>query len=108
LDAQLVNHAERALTLQGRMKINLQIVSTNESVKTFYESLGYLSTSYFGLTGTKRGSSSAQVRCQSGHRDTRWKNSVTRSTLSTAYQRNKSSDEVNAKLEKTNSIQKMQ
>ncbi|NNA56124.1 GNAT family acetyltransferase [Pseudomonas koreensis] len=41
LGAQLVNHAERALTLRGCMKINLQIVSTNESVKTFYESLGY-------------------------------------------------------------------
>jgi len=37
----LVRHAEEALTAQGCMKINLQIVSSNESVKTFYESLGY-------------------------------------------------------------------
>ncbi|CAI8990226.1 hypothetical protein EMIT0215P_90218 [Pseudomonas serboccidentalis] len=29
------------MTLRGCMKINLQIISTNESVKTFYESLGY-------------------------------------------------------------------
>ncbi len=36
-----VHHAEAALTVRGCMKINLQIVSTNESVKTFYESLGY-------------------------------------------------------------------
>lgn len=41
LGAKLVRHAEDALTLRGCMKINLQIVSTNESVKTFYESLGY-------------------------------------------------------------------
>lgn len=37
----LVRHAEEALTAQGCMTINLQIVSSNESVKTFYESLGY-------------------------------------------------------------------
>jgi ribosomal protein S18 acetylase RimI-like enzyme len=37
----LVRHAEDALTARGCMKINLQIVSSNESVKTFYESLGY-------------------------------------------------------------------
>ena len=37
----LVRHAEGALTARGCMKINLQIVSSNESVKTFYESLGY-------------------------------------------------------------------
>ncbi|VVP85650.1 Acetyltransferase YpeA [Pseudomonas fluorescens] len=41
LGAKLVRHAEDALTERGCMKINLQIVSTNESVKTFYESLGY-------------------------------------------------------------------
>ena len=29
------------MTELGCMKINLQIVSTNESVKTFYEALGY-------------------------------------------------------------------
>lgn len=38
---QLVRHAEHALTLQGCMKINLQIVSTNASVQAFYESVGY-------------------------------------------------------------------
>ncbi|MBK5549274.1 GNAT family N-acetyltransferase, partial [Pseudomonas sp. TH03] len=41
LGARLVRHAEQALTARGCMKINLQIVSTNESVKGFYESLGY-------------------------------------------------------------------
>lgn len=41
LGAALVLHAEDALTARGCMKINLQIVSANESVKTFYESLGY-------------------------------------------------------------------
>ncbi|KPN89872.1 acetyltransferase [Pseudomonas nunensis] len=41
LGARLVRHAEQALTARGCMKINLQIVSTNEQVKSFYESLGY-------------------------------------------------------------------
>ncbi|BCX68255.1 GNAT family acetyltransferase [Pseudomonas izuensis] len=41
LGAKLIRHAEDALTLRGCMKINLQIVSTNEIVKAFYESLGY-------------------------------------------------------------------
>lgn len=41
LGAKLVRHAEVALTVRGCMKINLQIVSTNESVKAFYESLGF-------------------------------------------------------------------
>jgi ribosomal protein S18 acetylase RimI-like enzyme len=41
LGARLVRHAEQALTDRGCMKINLQIVSTNESVKGFYEALGY-------------------------------------------------------------------
>ncbi|MGF6109009.1 GNAT family acetyltransferase [Pseudomonas frederiksbergensis] len=41
LGARLVRHAELALTARGCMKINLQIVSANESVKSFYESLGY-------------------------------------------------------------------
>lgn len=41
LGVKLVRHAEHALTSRGCMKINLQIVSTNESVKAFYESLGY-------------------------------------------------------------------
>lgn len=37
----LVRHAEHALTSRGCMKINLQILSTNEGVKAFYESIGY-------------------------------------------------------------------
>lgn len=41
LGAKLVHHAEGALTERGCMKINLQIVSSNESVTTFYEALGY-------------------------------------------------------------------
>lgn len=41
LGAKLVRHAEDALIERGCMKINLQIVNTNESVKAFYESLGY-------------------------------------------------------------------
>jgi len=41
LGAKLVHHAESALTERGCMKINLQVVSTNESVKGFYEALGY-------------------------------------------------------------------
>jgi ribosomal protein S18 acetylase RimI-like enzyme len=42
LGASLIHHSENALTALGCMKINLQIVSANEGVKTFYESLGYL------------------------------------------------------------------
>jgi ribosomal protein S18 acetylase RimI-like enzyme len=41
LGARLVRHAEQALTARGCMKINLQIVSANESVNAFYEALGY-------------------------------------------------------------------
>lgn len=41
IGSQLVAHAERALTARGCMKINLQIVAGNESVASFYESLGY-------------------------------------------------------------------
>ncbi|WP_219215774.1 GNAT family acetyltransferase [Variovorax boronicumulans] len=37
----LVAHAEAALTRRGCMKINLQIVSGNESVAAFYEALGF-------------------------------------------------------------------
>lgn len=37
----LVAHAERALAQRGCMKINLQIVSSNESVSAFYKSIGY-------------------------------------------------------------------
>lgn len=38
LGAKLVYHAEVALTMRGCMKINLQIVSTNESVKNYMRS----------------------------------------------------------------------
>ena len=41
LGANLVRHAEGALIARGCMKINLQIISANENVKTVYESLGY-------------------------------------------------------------------
>jgi len=39
--AALVRFAEQALTERGCMKINLQMVSGNEGVAAFYESLGY-------------------------------------------------------------------
>ena len=41
LGSALVRHAEQALIKRGCMKINLQILSGNESVGGFYESLGY-------------------------------------------------------------------
>ncbi|WPX56899.1 MULTISPECIES: GNAT family acetyltransferase [unclassified Pseudomonas] len=41
LGARLVRHAEQALTERGCMKINLQVVSSNEGVTAFYETLGY-------------------------------------------------------------------
>lgn len=41
LGTALVHHAEQALVEKGCMKINLQIVSGNEKVTSFYESLGY-------------------------------------------------------------------
>jgi ribosomal protein S18 acetylase RimI-like enzyme len=41
LGTSLVRYAEQALTLRGCMKINLQIVSGNQSVAAFYTSLGY-------------------------------------------------------------------
>jgi len=37
----LIAHAERALAQRGCMKINLQIVSSNESVSAFYKSIDY-------------------------------------------------------------------
>lgn len=39
--SSLIAHAERALVAKGCLKINLQIVATNEGVARFYESLGY-------------------------------------------------------------------
>jgi ribosomal protein S18 acetylase RimI-like enzyme len=41
LGAALVRFAEQALVARGCMKINLQIVSGNDAVAGFYESLGY-------------------------------------------------------------------
>ncbi len=42
LGADLVRHAEKALTDRGCVKINLQIADGNESVTGFYESLGFM------------------------------------------------------------------
>lgn len=41
IGSRLVAHAERALACKGCMKINLQILESNESVVAFYSSLGY-------------------------------------------------------------------
>jgi ribosomal protein S18 acetylase RimI-like enzyme len=41
LGARLVRHAERALAARGCMKINLQLVATNEATAAFYRSIGY-------------------------------------------------------------------
>jgi ribosomal protein S18 acetylase RimI-like enzyme len=42
LGSALVRRAEQALTERGCMKLNLQVMSGNESVDGFYESLGYV------------------------------------------------------------------
>ena len=42
IGSQLVLHAERALTAKGCMKINLQILQSNQEVTAFYSSLGYV------------------------------------------------------------------
>jgi ribosomal protein S18 acetylase RimI-like enzyme len=39
--AALVRHAEQALAQRGCMKINLQLLASNEATAAFYESLGY-------------------------------------------------------------------
>lgn len=41
LGKSLVRHAEAALTERGCMKINLQLLASNERVAAFYASLGY-------------------------------------------------------------------
>jgi len=41
IGSRLVTHAERALTLKGCVKINLQILEENESVAAFYAALGF-------------------------------------------------------------------
>lgn len=41
LGAALVRHAEVALAARGCMKINLQLLASNEATTAFYRSLGY-------------------------------------------------------------------
>jgi ribosomal protein S18 acetylase RimI-like enzyme len=41
LGSSLVHHAECALAAAGCMKVNLQVLSSNEATTAFYESLGY-------------------------------------------------------------------
>lgn len=41
LGSRLVRHAEQALVAAGCMKVNLQLLATNESTAAFYRSLGY-------------------------------------------------------------------
>jgi ribosomal protein S18 acetylase RimI-like enzyme len=41
IGSRLVSVAEKALTSQGAVKINLQIMEGNESVAAFYSSLGF-------------------------------------------------------------------
>jgi ribosomal protein S18 acetylase RimI-like enzyme len=42
LGSRLVHHAEQALISVGCMKVNLQLLATNEPTATFYQSLGYV------------------------------------------------------------------
>ncbi len=42
LGRALVQHAERALADLGCMKVNLQLLSTNEATAAFYNSVGYI------------------------------------------------------------------
>ncbi len=41
LGSSLVHHAERALAAAGCLKVNLQVLSSNETTAAFYELLGY-------------------------------------------------------------------
>ena len=41
LGSSFVHHAEEALTDLGCMKINLQLLATNEATAAFYKSIGY-------------------------------------------------------------------
>ena len=41
LGSRLVQHAEQALAAIGCMKVNLQLLATNEATAAFYRSLGY-------------------------------------------------------------------
>jgi ribosomal protein S18 acetylase RimI-like enzyme len=40
--SRLVHHAEQALVAVGCMKINLQLLATNEATAAFYQSMGYV------------------------------------------------------------------
>ncbi len=42
LGSSLVQHAEKALAELGCMKVNLQLLATNEATANFYKSIGYL------------------------------------------------------------------
>jgi GNAT superfamily N-acetyltransferase len=41
LGTMLVRHAEKALADLGCMKVNLQLLDTNEATAVFYQSVGY-------------------------------------------------------------------
>ena len=41
LGSSLVQHAEKALADLGCMKVNLQLLATNEATAAFYKSIGY-------------------------------------------------------------------
>ena len=41
LASSLVHHAEKALADLGCMKVNLQLLDTNEATAAFYKSVGY-------------------------------------------------------------------
>ena len=41
LGSRLVRHAEQALGSLGCMKVNLQLLATNEATAAFYKSIGY-------------------------------------------------------------------
>jgi ribosomal protein S18 acetylase RimI-like enzyme len=41
LGSRLVRHAEQALVSVGCMKVNLQLLASNEATAAFYKSLGY-------------------------------------------------------------------
>jgi ribosomal protein S18 acetylase RimI-like enzyme len=41
LGSSLVQHAEKALAELGCMKVNLQLLATNEATAAFYKSIGY-------------------------------------------------------------------
>ena len=41
LGSRLVRHAEQALVSAGCMKVNLQLLATNEATAAFYNSIGY-------------------------------------------------------------------